>query len=94
MRTKIADGIEPLAIDQKILALIEEETDPYGPGPGTDVFGVRNAQGQIYRRIQTEGARECVAVITGLQALGLTNEMKATDSPRERCTGIFSMPKT
>lgn len=92
MQTKTIDGVEPLALDQKILALIDKEADPFGPGIGVAILGIRNTSGEIYRRIEAVGVKETFGIINGLEALGFINEMTGYDAaPVERCNGVFSL---
>ena len=89
MTNKLIKGVEPLAMDEQILAAIEENTRP-DLGGNVMAIGVRNAQGQLYRTVKVSGLSNFMGVIGALQGLGLTDELEHETSMRDGCDAIFS----
>lgn len=89
MRTKLIDGKQLRPDDQKILATLTNEARDEAGG-NIMVIGFRNDAGQIYRVANTVGLGEFMAVVNGIGALGLTDELADETGMREGCDAIFS----
>ena len=74
MQTKLLKGVEPLAIDKKILAVTKKEASPWDCGDRYRI-AIRNASGAIYRVIECDDLGIYIGLEQGLQALGLVNEV-------------------
>ncbi|RYF02256.1 MAG: hypothetical protein EOO32_00740 [Comamonadaceae bacterium] len=79
MQTKLIKGIEPLAIDKKVLAVTKKNASPWDAGDRYRI-AVRNEQGAIYRIVEAGSLGIYVGVVEGLEALGMTNEVDATST--------------
>ena len=90
MVTKLIKGIEPLPMDNQILAAIEKNTRP-DLGGNVMALGVRNTHGQIYRSIKVSGLSNFMGVVTALQALGLVDELEHETTMRDGCDAIFAL---
>ncbi len=88
METKLIDGKNVRANDEKILASLKKNARD--GGGNTMSIGIRNESGQIYRAVQTVGMGEFMAVIDGLFTIGLTDELANVSEMREGCDAIFS----
>lgn len=88
METKLIDGKNVRANDEKILTTLKKNARD-GCG-NTMCIGIRNDAGQIYRAVRTTGMREFIAVVDGLLAIGLTDELADVSGMREGCDAIFS----
>lgn len=74
MESKRIKGVDPLAIDQKILAVVKQYASEWDAGD-TFRLGIRNAAGEIYRTINIDSSGICEHVEGGLHALGLRKEV-------------------
>ena len=90
MKTKLIDGVLPLANDEEVLAIITDETDPHG-GRGVYTVGIRNAQGSVYRLVNPETLGETTGVMEGLKALGFVDELNDVQGMREGCDSIMRL---
>lgn len=94
MDTKRIKGVEPLAIDKKVLAAQKKNTDPWGfPGPGRYNIAIRNAEGVIYRTTSMDDWGEYVGLSEDLAKLGLKNEL-TPDQVVGGMDAIFSLAPT
>ncbi len=85
MLTRLLANIDPLPDDQFILRSLDFEIkETVG---AVCPMGIRNADGRIYRLVQTQGVGETVRLIRALQKLGFTEEDQ--ESPAEGCNSTF-----
>lgn len=89
MRTKLMQGTAPRANDQQVTALMDAEANAHDGGQAM-VVGVRNEAGQLYRAIEATGMGQFIGMTSGLQALGLRDELQHTMGMREGCDAIFA----
>ena len=95
MESKQLDGVEALAVDQKILAIARDNTNEWDAGgPGYYNIAIRNDAGRVYRTISVQSLGDYVGICESLPLLGLQNELKATQIV-DGFDAIFSMsPQT
>lgn len=74
MHTKLIKGVEPLAIDKKILAVTKKNASPWDCGDRYRI-AIRNASGAIYRVIECDDWGIYIGLEQGIEALGLVNEV-------------------
>lgn len=90
MKTELLDGIEPLPNDDAITRqVLAGADDPYWFGSTPWSYGVRNAEGRIYRRITIESVSELDRTFGVFQDLGFVDELAESGKQREGCDGIF-----
>ena len=89
MLTRLLENIDPLPDDPIIVGSLDFETQVDGPAGAPYPMGIRNADGLIYRLIQTRGVGETMRLIRTLQKLGITEEDR--ESPSECCNSTFRM---
>ena len=75
MLDQVINSKNRLAIDDQLTAVLEEEADPWGGGPGAYRIAIRDEVGEIYRVITAHGLGEFVRFKERLQALGLSDEL-------------------
>ncbi len=90
MQTKLIKGIEPLAIDKKVLAVTKKNASPWDSGDRYRI-AVRNEQGAIYRIVEADSLGIYVGVVEGLLAIGLLNEI-SDNTMVDGFDAIFGMP--
>ena len=74
METKRIQGVEPLPIDKKVLAVARKNASEWDCGDRWRI-AIRNAAGAIYRTIDMDSMGIYSSIETGLNALGLRNEV-------------------
>lgn len=87
MRTRLLANIDPLLDDQLILRSLDFELQKKESLGSVRPMGIRNAEGRVYRLVQTQGVGETVRLIRILQKLGFTEE--DCESPAEGCNSTF-----
>lgn len=87
MLTRRLENIDPLPDDPLIVGSLDIDTQTDAPAGATCPMGIRNADGRIYRLVQTRGVGETMRLIRTLQKLGFTEEDR--ESPAEGCNSTF-----
>lgn len=90
METKRIKGIDPLAIDKKVLAAVKEHASPWDCGDRYRI-AIRNTAGQIYRVVEMDSLGIYMGVEQSLDALGLRNQV-AKDRPVDGFDSIYVLP--
>lgn len=73
MQTKLIEGVTPRADDERLLALIEAESDPWGGGGMPSDIGIVGPTEQVYRVVRADGMGELVRFTSALSKAGLTD---------------------
>ncbi|MCP5282787.1 MAG: hypothetical protein H6930_14525 [Rhodoferax sp.] len=87
MLTRLLENIDPLPDDPIILHSLDFDLQEREPVGNVCPMGIRNADGRVYRLVQTQGVGETVRLIRTLQKLGFTEE--DCGSPTEGCNSTF-----
>lgn len=74
MESKRIKGVDPLAIDKQVLAVVKKYASEWDGGD-TYCLAIRNSAGEIYRTIHIDSSGICEHVEGGLHALGLRKEV-------------------
>ncbi|GKT19541.1 hypothetical protein AVHY2522_22855 [Acidovorax sp. SUPP2522] len=89
MKTQAISAVHPLALDNEILAGIEDESD--NPHPGNpEYLAILNTEGKLYRVICCYGPTSAIRAEKHLSSLGLIDRRgynPATFRPIDRLTG-------
>lgn len=74
MHTKRIKGVEPLAIDKKVLAVAKKNASPWDAGDSYRI-AICNDAGTVYRVIEADSLGIYVGLVQGLESLDLCNEV-------------------
>jgi hypothetical protein len=89
MLTRLLEDVDPLPDDPLILRNLDLDDQAVGSVGNFCPMGIRNADGRIYRLVQTQGVGETIRLIRALQKLGFTEEDCV--SPAEGCNSTFRL---
>ncbi|MBB2777988.1 UNVERIFIED_ORG: hypothetical protein HNP28_003331 [Comamonas terrigena] len=90
METKRIKGVDPLAIDKKVLAAVKKNASPWDCGDRYRI-AIRNSAGQIYRVVEMDSLGIYMGVEQSLDALGLRNQV-AKNRPVDGFDSIYVLP--
>ena len=72
MHTTYLEDVTPLAIDEELMNLLDDEASCPIEGLAALSVGIEGPDGEVYRVIETQGLWEAVRVFDALRARGLS----------------------
>lgn len=93
MKTALLEGKRQAKFDKDIIGnLLLNKATPDDVREEKMIIGIRNEAGEIYRLIGATRLNSYMNAVEELFDLGLTDELQDTDSTKDGCDSIFSMP--